>query len=255
MSGVQTAGCINCSVAGTTNGNGQYGYYEAPPSLNTALSALKAEGNGTAPVLLQSGSGGVYESGGNVQIAQNGATKFTVGASLTQTNNSINGSNGNGPSLFNVSAGAAAPTLLPNKNDSKAGVGAYASGAVSVSADVSGTATEMHRFATTGVEQRFVPELDQSVVSTVLTSSGYTVPAGTDYVRLKPTAAVTATITLPTPVGDAQPITFECYTYACTLSFSPAVSGWTNGTVLAANGKTTFVEDVAAGAWQHKAPQ
>jgi hypothetical protein len=94
--------------------------------------------------------------------------------------------------------------------------------------------------------------IDGSGVSTVLTSSGYTVPANTSLVRFKPMAAVTATITLPTALADGQPIQFVNYAYASTLTFSPAVTGWTNGSALAANTGMRIRWDATAGAWQRE---
>jgi hypothetical protein len=65
--------------------------------------------------------------------------------------NSINMNNANGGSVVNQAATSTAPTLLPNRADTKAGIGAQASGNVSIIADAAGTATEIERVTSAGI--------------------------------------------------------------------------------------------------------
>jgi len=60
--------------------------------------------------------------------------------------------NASGFELQNAAAAATTPTLIPNRGDTKAGIGASASGNVSIVADNGGTATEIMRFTTTLAE-------------------------------------------------------------------------------------------------------
>lgn len=93
--------------------------------------------------------------------------------------------------------------------------------------------------------------VDGSGVRTTLTTTGYTVPAGTSLVRFTQSSTVaSSTITLPTAIADGQPIQFVNYGGAVTaLTFSPAVNGWTNGATLAAYTGLRLRWDGTAAAW------
>ncbi|MGI4976241.1 MAG: hypothetical protein ACRYG6_04780 [Janthinobacterium lividum] len=92
---------------------------------------------------------------------------------------------------------------------------------------------------------------DASGVRVALSGTAYTVPAGTDLVRMTQTATVaTQTITLPAAISDGQPIQFVTYAGAITaLTFSPAVQGWTNGSQLSANTGARIRWDTATSVW------
>jgi hypothetical protein len=85
-----------------------------------------------------------------------------------------------------------------------------------------------------------------------LTSAGDPIPANTSLRRYKPTAAVTATVTLPTPVDGQALYIDNISAFGITLTFSPAVNGWTNGSVLAGPSGTRLRGDSATGQWDRE---
>lgn len=95
---------------------------------------------------------------------------------------------------------------------------------------------------------------DTSGVRIALSGTAYTVPAGTDLVRMTNTAAVASqTITLPAAISDGQPLQFVSYAGGVTaLTFSPAVQGWTNGSTFAANTGARIRWDSASSTWQRE---
>jgi hypothetical protein len=91
-----------------------------------------------------------------------------------------------------------------------------------------------------------------SVQSTALVSgTGYTVPANTSVVNFTQTATQAAnTVTLPTAVNNQQ-LEFDNNLGAITaLTFSPAVTGWTNGTTLSASSTLRIRYLTVSSAWQ-----
>jgi|GEM_PF-3060151 len=96
--------------------------------------------------------------------------------------------------------------------------------------------------------------VDASGVRYALTGAAYTVPANTSLMRFTQTATVASqTVTLPTASGDGHVIQFVNYAGAVTaLTFSPAVTGWTNGSALAANTGLRIRWDATAAAWQRE---
>jgi hypothetical protein len=249
VSGVQTAGCISCRISGVLNSNGQYGYYEAPPSLGTVLGMFSASGNGTNAVLVQPGtSGGYIDGSGNTNFVAGGVTRLVVGPSLIAPGETANWTAPSGPSVGNFNAAATQPTFLPNKNDVHAGIGADAAGDVSMIADNAGAGVEILRATPAGaLAQR--PLIDATGVRVVLAGS-YMVPANTSLVRFVPSAATTSTIALPSVSQDGFSLQLVNESaFAITTTFSPAVTGWTNGSAFAATSGVRIRWDATAAGW------
>ena len=95
--------------------------------------------------------------------------------------------------------------------------------------------------------------IDGASVRIALTTAGYTIPTNIDLVRFSQGSTIaSATITLPTALGDGQPIQLVNYAGSVTaLTFSPPVIGWTNGSVLAANTGIRIRWDATDSSW-HK---
>ena len=100
--------------------------------------------------------------------------------------------------------------------------------------------------------QSLVPILDGTCgTAVVLTTAGETVPAGISCRRYKPTGMVaTATITLPTALGDGQVLTLDLYSFNVTaLTFSPAVTGWTDLSTWTAPASLRLRWDATGSVW------
>jgi len=95
--------------------------------------------------------------------------------------------------------------------------------------------------------------IDGSGVRQTLGAS-YTVPRNTSLVRFTQTSTVSAsTVTLPTALADGHSIQFVNYAGAVTaLTFSPAVSGWANGSTLAAYAGLRVRWDATDAAWHRE---
>jgi hypothetical protein len=251
--GVQMTGCLNCSVGGQSNSNASYGFYEVAPTLNTTLNMPKWENNGISALRVLPGTSGIYLYQVNTIFINNGLQRLSLNGSAMTYNTSASAAAGGGFSFVEASTTATYPVLVPNRADPKAGIGAAASGDVSLIADVAGVATEAFRAHADGSLLQFLPAVDATFVNVPLTAAGYTVPPLTDWVWFSPLAAVTSTVTLPTPLAAGQPLRFDAYAFPVTLSFSPAVSGWANGTVLASGGSVSIY--YTGTAWVHKIPQ
>lgn len=95
------------------------------------------------------------------------------------------------------------------------------------------------------------PLIDGTGIRIALISGEYMVPASTNLVRFVQSLTVpSATIILPSALGDGQAIQFVNYSgKISSLIFSPYVSGWVNGSVFAANSGLRIRWDEVDGAW------
>ncbi len=84
-----------------------------------------------------------------------------------------------------------------------------------------------------------------------LTTSGYTIPANVTRQRFKPASTLaSATITLTAPTVDNFRLEIPFLVNGVTaLTFSPAVTGWTNGSTQAGNSKLVLGYDLTTAAW------
>ncbi|MCJ2021047.1 hypothetical protein MKK84_27105 [Methylobacterium sp. E-065] len=242
---VGTSGSITINPSGNTLGfSGQYGYI-ASAAANSFLSFRSAGTNGvlqmqaTTTVKATIGSVDMWQStsAGTTFLGTGG--NFVIGASGDLVGYSKQGYN-----YFYANAANARLVLQSNGTNGVVQLDAKASARLTVN----GVDTFV---CGSGLAVTYAPLVNGSGVRTALTSSGYIVPAGTDLVRFTQASSVTASVTLPSPLADGQPIQFVNQgAGTATISFSPAVNGWTNGTTtLGAYSGARIRWDATAAAW------
>ena len=132
----------SAATTAVTSSNGCIG----TPYVTTVFAPL---GSSSAPAfasIANPNSGVYFDSSGNVYAVANGVQTTEWGAGYFYITGVIYNTLSNGWELANRGGtSATAPSFIPNKNDTKAGIGADASGDVSVTSDNAGTATEVAR--------------------------------------------------------------------------------------------------------------
>jgi hypothetical protein len=121
--------------------------------------------------------------------------------------------------LVTGSAGATTPTLAPNEGDLKAGIGAHASGDISVVADNSGTATEMEYWTGT---TWFVP----GITAGSSAKTGYVCYGASNQIFLESTACISSLEEFKNNIGSITPDE----ALADVLKFKPFWGTWNQKT-------------------------
>lgn len=212
----------NGAITGfTNNGTGTFTYTALPPSGNTALSG----GTGTGATL----------TGTSWHV-----NSFTITAA---------GSGYTAAPTVTISPVTGTPVITASTTASmtlNAGTGKVVMDTTGTKLGVAG--------ATGSAVLTQGATVDSSGQRVTLTTSGYTVLANSSLVRFVQTGTVaTATVTLPTAMGDGHAIQFVNYAGAVTaLTFSPAVTGFTNASAFAANTGMRIRWDATDSTWHRE---
>jgi hypothetical protein len=95
-----------------------------------------------------------------------------------------------------------------------------------------------------------LPIIDRTKVRLTATGAAYTIPPNTDWLAMVQTATVASqTLTLPVSPVDGQIIRISTMSNITAMSFTPALSGWTNGSQLPASMSVLYGYDSILAEW------